>query len=230
MWILDDGRLDRVTHRRARRLARGAARAHRGRARAAARSSSCATATARQRIVGLDPATGALSIGRAPQNDVEPAVGHGGLAAARRARVHRGASGRSATTASRATGPTSTARGSRAASACATATSIRVGTTLLAYRRPEAEDSRPTQVAGAPVALTDLPADPAPGARRARAALQARRVRRARDQPGRSPTSCSCRSTRSRPPALAVRSASASSTCRRTRSARAWSPRRCSPG
>ena len=39
----------------------------------------------------------------------EPALGHGGLAAARRARAHRGASGRSATTACRATAPTSTA-------------------------------------------------------------------------------------------------------------------------
>jgi hypothetical protein len=34
---------------------------------------------------------------------------------------------------------------------------IRVGRTSLAYRRPEAEDSRPTQVAGVHLSLTDLP-------------------------------------------------------------------------
>jgi pSer/pThr/pTyr-binding forkhead associated (FHA) protein len=34
---------------------------------------------------------------------------------------------------------------------------IRVGQTSMAYRRPEAEDSRPTQVAGTQVSLADLP-------------------------------------------------------------------------
>src|SRR5919202_3410159 len=34
---------------------------------------------------------------------------------------------------------------------------LRVGQTSIAYRRPEAEDSMPTQVAGARLALTDLP-------------------------------------------------------------------------
>jgi pSer/pThr/pTyr-binding forkhead associated (FHA) protein len=35
---------------------------------------------------------------------------------------------------------------------------IRIGRTLIAYRRPEAEDSRPTAVAGHGVSLEDLPA------------------------------------------------------------------------
>jgi DNA-binding CsgD family transcriptional regulator len=34
---------------------------------------------------------------------------------------------------------------------------MRVGKTLIAYRRPETEDSRPTQIAGAQLQLSDLP-------------------------------------------------------------------------
>ena len=74
---------------------------------------------------------------------------------------------------------------------------VRVGRTVLAYRRPASEDSRPTQIAGEQLALADLPPTAAPGPRRARAAVQARRVRHAGDQPGRSPTSCTSASTRS---------------------------------
>ena len=58
-----------------------------------------------------------------PGQRAEPALGHGGLAAARRARGRSRGSGRSATTASRATARSSTARASRAARGCATATS-----------------------------------------------------------------------------------------------------------
>ena len=53
-----------------RRVARRAAGAHRGRARAAARSSSCATGTARQRIVDLDGLGSRVSVGRAPSNEI----------------------------------------------------------------------------------------------------------------------------------------------------------------
>ena len=159
----------------------------------------------------------------------EPAVGHGGLAPARRARGASRASGRSATTASRATAPTSTARASPGRTRLRDGDVLRVGQTSMAYRRPESEDShadpdrRPAAHARRPAA------DPAPGPRRARAALQARRVRRARRPTRRSPTSCTSASTRSSRTCARCSSASASSTCPRTRSARGWWPRRCRP-
>ena len=68
---------------------------------------------------------------------------------------------------------------------------LRVGQTVIAYRRPEAEDSMPTQVAGNRAGAGRPAADPAPGARRARAPLQARRVRHAGHQPGDRRRSCS---------------------------------------
>ena len=156
-------------------------------------------------------------------------MGYGGLAPARRARAHRRASGRSATTACRATGRSSTAARSRGRQRLRDGDVVRVGRTTIAYRRPDAEDSRPTQIAGEPVALGDLP----PIQRQVLIAL-ARPYKHDEfampatnqdiaDELHLSVDAVKCA------PALAVRSASASSTCRRTRSARGWWPRRCRP-
>jgi hypothetical protein len=110
-----------------------------------------------QRIVGLDPDDGRLSIGRAPQNDVdlqwdtEVSRLHAELeCTAGEWTVSDDGLSRNGTylNGTRISGRQRLRDGDV----------IRVGKTLLAYRRPEAEDSRPTQVAGRQVALTDLPA------------------------------------------------------------------------
>lgn len=106
---------------------------------------------------------------------------------------------------------------------------LRVGRTTIAYRRPETEDSRPTQIAGATVQLHDLTptqravlvalarpykvdefATPAPNqaiADELHLSVDAVKGTCARSSP-----------------------ASGSSTCRRTRSARGSWPRPCNPG
>jgi hypothetical protein len=110
-----------------------------------------------QRIVGLDPDDGRLSIGRAPQNDIdlqwdtEVSRLHAELeCTAGEWTVSDDGLSRNGTylNGTRISGRQRLRDGDV----------IRVGKTLLAYRRPEAEDSRPTQVAGRQVALTDLPA------------------------------------------------------------------------
>jgi pSer/pThr/pTyr-binding forkhead associated (FHA) protein len=110
-----------------------------------------------QRSVGLDPDDGRLSIGRAPQNDIdlqwdtEVSRLHAELeCTAGEWTVSDDGLSRNGTylNGTRISGRQRLRDGDV----------IRVGKTLLAYRRPEAEDSRPTQVAGRQVALTDLPA------------------------------------------------------------------------
>jgi hypothetical protein len=110
-----------------------------------------------QRIVELDPAAGRLSIGRAAQNDVdlqwdtEVSRVHAELeCTAGEWTVSDDGLSRNGTylNGTRISGRHRLRDGDV----------VRVGRTMLAYRRPETEDSRPTQVAGRHVALSDLPA------------------------------------------------------------------------
>jgi hypothetical protein len=110
-----------------------------------------------QRIVELDPAAGRLSIGRAAQNDVdlqwdtEVSRVHAELeCTAGEWTVSDDGLSRNGTylNGTRISGRQRLRDGDV----------VRVGRTMLAYRRPETEDSRPTQVAGRHVALSDLPA------------------------------------------------------------------------
>jgi hypothetical protein len=110
-----------------------------------------------QRIIELDPATGRLSIGRAALNDVdlqwdtEVSRIHAELeCTAGEWTVSDDGLSRNGTylNGTRISGRQRLRDGDV----------VRVGRTMLAYRRPETEDSRPTQVAGRQVALSDLPA------------------------------------------------------------------------
>jgi predicted component of type VI protein secretion system len=110
-----------------------------------------------QRIIELDPAAGRLSIGRAAQNDVdlqwdtEVSRIHAELeCTAGEWTVSDDGLSRNGTylNGTRISGRQRLRDGDV----------VRVGRTMLAYRRPESEDSRPTQVAGRQVALSDLPA------------------------------------------------------------------------
>ncbi|MEA2305643.1 MAG: hypothetical protein QOH43_2923 [Solirubrobacteraceae bacterium] len=110
-----------------------------------------------QRIVELDPSVGRLSIGRAAQNDVdlqwdtEVSRVHAELeCTAGEWTVSDDGLSRNGTylNGTRISGRQRLRDGDV----------VRVGRTMLAYRRPETEDSRPTQVAGRQVALSDLPA------------------------------------------------------------------------
>jgi hypothetical protein len=110
-----------------------------------------------QRIIELDPAEGRLSIGRAALNDVdlqwdtEVSRIHAELeCTAGEWTVSDDGLSRNGTylNGTRISGRQRLRDGDV----------VRVGRTMLAYRRPETEDSRPTQVAGRQVALSDLPA------------------------------------------------------------------------
>jgi hypothetical protein len=110
-----------------------------------------------QRIVELDPSVGRLSIGRAAQNDVdlqwdtEVSRVHAELeCTAGEWTVSDDGLSRNGTylNGTRISGRQRLRDGDV----------VRVGRTMLAYRRPETEDSRPTQIAGRHVALSDLPA------------------------------------------------------------------------
>ncbi|MEA2341196.1 MAG: hypothetical protein QOG11_1273 [Solirubrobacteraceae bacterium] len=110
-----------------------------------------------QRIIELDPAAGRLSIGRAALNDVdlqwdtEVSRIHAELeCTAGEWTVSDDGLSRNGTylNGTRISGRQRLRDGDV----------VRVGRTMLAYRRPETEDSRPTQVAGRQVALSDLPA------------------------------------------------------------------------
>ena len=138
------------------RLARRAARAHRGRAPRPA-VPRVPRRDREQRILDLDAARRPHQRGAAGPRTSQPAVGHGGLAPARGARVHRRASGRSPTTACRATARTSTASGSAAATACATATSSASGRPRSPTSARPPRTPQPTQIAGERLTLGDLP-------------------------------------------------------------------------
>jgi pSer/pThr/pTyr-binding forkhead associated (FHA) protein len=109
-----------------------------------------------QRIVDLDPAVGRLSIGRAPQNavdlqwDTEVSRVHAELEQlGGEWTVSDDGLSRNGTfvNGTRISGRQRLRDGDI----------VRVGRTQIAFKRPEAEDSMPTQVGGAQLALADLP-------------------------------------------------------------------------
>ena len=153
-------------------------------------------------------------------------LGHRGLAPARAARAGRAATGSWSTTGSRATAPTSTASASTAAGGCATATGSCFGETPVDVPRAR-RTPRPTSTA----AITRRRVGRRRSARRQRKVLvalcrplQGLGLRGARHQPGRSPTRSTSPSTPSRRTCGCSSSASGSTRCRRTRSARGWPP------
>ena len=195
------GRVD-VPARGPRRLARRAARAHRGRARGRARSSSCATATATSGSSCCRDGARIASGARRQRRGA--AVGHRGLAPARRARApRRRVDGRRRRPVAQRHVRQRPAH-LRPPRACATATSCASAarTSPTAARRPRTRARRGRRAAG----RARRP-DRRPSARCSSRspALQGHRVRDAGDQPGDRRRAVPLRRRRQGAPALAVR-------------------------